>query len=105
MRLSHKVYLNWRMVFQATTGGTRITLPAAKLAVVNSGLAPASGLIAVATNNPLFAVYAHNGTAISAAEAGFTSTGDLYVNAPSGGNWATGAATNILNIIVSYEAA
>lgn len=104
-RLNKVVTLNWRMVFQASVAATRITIPAAKLATVNSGLAPDAEMIAVASNNPLFAVYAHNGTSISAAEAGFTSSGDLYINAPSGGNWATGAATNIINIVIKYKAA
>lgn len=104
-RLNKVVTLNWRMTFQASVAATRITIPAAKLATVNSGLAPDAEMIAVQTNNALFSVFANNGTNVSAAEAGFTSTGDLYINAPSGGNWATGAATNIMNIIVQYKAA
>jgi hypothetical protein len=91
---SHTV--NWvlQFNFQASVAGTRITC--------NVPIAPISLYTTAATNNPWFSFWVNNGVTLVHTRGGFTSTGLLYIDAPSG-NWDTGGANNQVWVNIEYK--
>jgi hypothetical protein len=92
--LNDIVFVEFSAVFQATVAGTRLTfaLP----------ISPSADYTTVTTNNPWYAFWVEDGTGTrKSVEGGFTSTGLLYVNAPTGG-WNTAGNNNVITIQIQY---
>jgi hypothetical protein len=95
--------VDWQftMVFRATAGGTRITILAAAIPFT-----PLASIYKTPdVDNPLFVAFVNNGTNRTQALCGFTSTGDFFIDVPSGGDFNDTSNSNVVSFSIRVRRA